>query len=223
MKRLITIVSLLALFSSCGPKNSSITALAELEKMPSDPYKLSVRKDINLNWRGPSTIDLKEIKDGVTWIYAPALTDCFGYDDKPGYLKILSEDKIVAAKLCVSYFPTIWSNESDNVIQLIEYSMLSYIGIKDISIDEGKILLLNDKDLFTLPDNVLKQAASISKDELLTSLDELGPEYEYENWAAEKKIWTRYISHYKPGDFVDNEKEDNRFGVYPKSFMCSYK
>lgn len=187
------------------------------EEMPDDLYELPLKKDIILKDRVPSTIDLTGIRGGINWVYAPNLYWCFGYDEKPGQLQIKSDDKPVSAKLVVFYYPTIWSDFEDNVIQLIEFSKLGAIGTRDIQLNDG-LLLLNDRDLSAPPGNVTKQVASITQQDLLSALDDIGTAFEFENWSTEKKVWKGYISNYTPGDFVDKDKEENRFGTYPNKY-----
>ena len=218
MKRFISCFSMLLILVSCVSRRASSPISVNPEEMPDDLYTLPIEKDIILKDRVPSTIDLGGIRDGINWIYTPLLRWCFGYDEeKPGLLKIKSEDKLVSAQLVVFYYPTIWSDFDDNVIQLIEFSKLGAIGTRDIEIEDG-LLVLNNRDLSTPPENVKKQVASITQQDLLSALDDIGTAFEFENWSEEKKVWKGYISKYIPGDFVDLEKEENRFGTYPNKY-----
>lgn len=197
MKRLITVISMLLILASCESRKSSSLLSVNPEEMPENLFALPIEKDIDLKYQRPSTIDLSEIKDGINWIYTPLLRWCFGADDIPGLLKIKSDDKIVSAKLVVFYYPTIWSDFEDNVIQLIDFSTLASVGTRDIKIDKG-LLLLNDSDLSAPPENVTKQVANITQQDLLSALDDIGTAYEFENWSVEKKVWKGYISNYTP-------------------------
>lgn len=217
MRKLLAFILVLALLSACGERKSTTIIPVKQEEIPCDVYDLPIRKEIALKDRVPSIIDLRDIKDSIAWIYAPALTDCFGYNNKPRYLSVDSKDKLVSAKMIINYYPTIWSNEDDEVLQLMEFPALKSVGIKDIVIDNGRILQLNDKDLFILPENVKKQIAEITQQDLLSELETSGNAYEYENWAVEKRTWKRYIGEYRSGDFI-NDIDDSRFGTYPNTF-----
>ncbi len=207
----------LLILTSCEAKKSSSSVSVMKEEMPEDFYRLP-EKDIEINYSKPSTIDLRGIRNEITWFYTPALSDCFGYNDEPGYLSVKNNDKLVSAKLIVNYYPTIWSDENDHVIQLIELPTLSCKGSKDLEVDYGRVILLRRNDLFFLPENVKQQVSGISRQDLLTILESAGTDHEFENWSVEKKIWKRYISKYTPGDFALINAENNRFGTYPNTF-----
>jgi hypothetical protein len=81
------------------------------------------------------TIDLKDITDSVTWIYTDRLDDCFSYDKVPWKLSIDTKEELLSAKLFVNYLPTIWADENDWVLQLIQFSSLRSVGTKDVIID----------------------------------------------------------------------------------------
>ena len=195
----------------------STTGISAIEEIPCVLYDLPNKNSIDLKWQEPSTIDLNGINDNVTWFYTPDLSDAFGYSDEPGYLNVICNDEILSAQLIINYYPTIWSDEKDYVIQLIEFPKLKSVGTKSVFVDHGRVLQLNREDLFTLPDNVIKQIAEITQQDLLSELESAGTDYEFENWTAEKKVWKRYIGKYHPSDFI-KEQDNNRFGTYPNTF-----
>lgn len=238
MGKPILILLMLALFTACGGrvvKNSipadcddrlgdwseCSIAVPEIEcdstGIPCDLHGLP-RKDVDLKWTKPSTINLKRIRKEVTWFYTPYLSDAFGsiyYG--PGYLNVISKDKLLYAKLVINFYPTIWSDEKDNLIQLIQFPKLKSVGIKGVLVENGQVLQLNYQDLFDLPDNVKKQVLAISRQELLSELELSGKNYEFENWPNEKEIWKHYIMKYHPGDFIRGQ-ENNRFEVCPNLY-----
>ena len=213
-KRYVAILLLFVLLTGCVARKST-TPISSV--MPENFYDLP-KKDIQITYRKPSTIDLRETKKDLVWIYTPDLTDCFGLADNPGYLSIDSGDKLLSAKLVVNYLPTIWSDEEDNVVQLIDFPSLCCLGSKEVKIDYGCVLILKDEDLFMIPDNVKNHVTSITQQDLLSVLDAEGKEHELENWSAENKIWRSYINEYRPGDFIKTSLGNNRFGTYPNTF-----
>ena len=214
MKKTFTLLFVFAIISSCVARISTTFSPAQGE-MPKNLNSLPLHKEIDVNWNKPSTIDLRGIKDEVSWIYTPDLTDCFGYDE-PRPFSVISNDKLISSRLIISFMPTIWSDEEDEVIQLIEFPTLQCIGIKDITVDHGRAFHLYNNDLFTIPDNVKMQVGKITREELLAELETSGTKNEFEDWSTEKKVWEGYISKYQQGDFI--KAENNRFGTYPNTF-----
>ena len=186
--------------------------------MPESLYKIPIGKDIDVNYNDPSSINLKGIKQGINWIRTDDLSDCFGFEDEQRFLVVEGDGELVSAQLVIMFVPTIWSDEEDNVIQLIQLPSLGRIGIKDLAIDFGKVIPLSREVLFSLPENVIKDIASISRQDILAELDSCGSDNAFEDWTSEKRVWQRYTSDYHVGDFVNLKKRVNRFQTYPDMF-----
>ena len=135
------------------------------------------------------------------------MNEYFGPDEAPNKLSILSDDPLISARLYVEYFPTIWSNEYDGLLQYIQFPTLKCQGIKDIEIEDGRKLILRDAVLYNLPANVKAQVSKITQRDLLAALELSGSDYENIHWQSEKKTWERYIRQYK-----------RRLKVYPSHF-----
>lgn len=205
-------------------KNNDFSSIREVEVENSqedhypDAAKASITRDIHFEWRTPSYIDLNGLGKEDVWISTPNLRDCFGYDGKANALEIRNKDNLVTAKLFVYYLPTIWSKEKDKVLQLIDFESLRCHGVKEVVIDYGNILLLEDSMLFDVPDDVKTVISCISKQDLLQALDDSGDRFENENWNKEKKVWQRYIGSYNKGDFLIKGRDYWQFATYPSVF-----
>ena len=217
MKQIAIIFLALTIILSCKQNTSQPHAETEIMEVPSEVYKLPLRKNIEFNSNNSFTIDLKDINDSVTWIYTQDLNECFCYGTNHGELSINSKGKLQSAKLFINYLPTIWADENDKVLQFIQFTPLVNVGKKTIRTDSKQTLLLHYNDLRSLPENVQSYMSGITKEDLLIALENCGNDFECDNWKKEEPIWKRYISKYQPGIFL--EKENNKFGVYPSTFV----
>lgn len=124
-------------------------------------------------------------------------------------IKFDIESEIVGACYVENYYPTIWSDEDENLIQYIYLFNLGKEYKKDLKVEDGKTIYLSR--VSTPYEEIESWFAPISKEMILSSIDKLPANYkekeksegsyELENWNVEANKWKKKVSHYKQGDF----------------------
>ena len=215
MRKIVIIALAFTIALSCKPSVPQQDIETSTSEVPSDIRNLQMRKNIKFNGNLSKSINLKDVKDSITWIYVDGLNECFSINEDQGNLSIDSKYKLLGAKLIINFLPTIWSDMEDNVLQYIQFPSFMSVGITDVPIDSGQTVLLLYKNLSSLPENVRSYMSGITKEDLLASLE--ANEFEIEVPEAEKRTWKKYISEYKPGMFL--EEDNGKFDVNPGSFV----
>lgn len=193
------------LLSSCSGKNSA---------QPCDVTTI----DLGDRFEKMDTFDCHEVL-GINYATADTLN-----------LKIQTDAQIVKAEKLSYYYPTMWSDIDDDLIQFIYLYDQEAVVKEELNVDNNIIQYpVGSSQNRSLVENNFR---NITREEAMRSIENVPytyqkrkrtPSYELENWSEEVDKWKKIASKLKKGDFVTPPNEPFSYDPETIELVVTFK
>lgn len=208
-----------SILGSCNHKSkdyecSETSFQLESDKSPEPSCKLELGENVLISSSYDEvTIKLGEILDRCDVFDARELLSPSYLDLDNMKIKFDTDAEIIKAQYIENYYPTIWSELEDNLIQFVYLYDLGRSYKENLKIEDGNTIhVIRSSQPYK---EIEKGFANITKEMVLSSIDNIPANYkekeamgsyESQDWNVEVKKWKGMVSRYKPGDFKFSPK-----------------